>query len=180
MAFTITISSGKINETRFHVRKFSCLPSQCVPSLASFNTFLEEACFLSKIIMLDRYGCVDFSPLMGMAYLCAFAASCTPIELSSHRRSEFKDLPFSYGKCQSRSEVPASVGKRSRGDSTLDPSVQDASNGTLRPPSACRVKTHACKSEEILSKRRKPSSRRESTGFFSPGFSTTPFDSFKK
>jgi Helicase associated domain len=47
--------------------------------------------------MLESNGLLDCSPLMGMAYLCDFATSGTPIKLSKREIDEIADLPSSDG-----------------------------------------------------------------------------------
>lgn len=130
--------------------------------------------------MLGSNGLVNFSPLMRMAFLCDFASSWTPGELSSHRRNEFGGLPYSAGTSQSRNQVPVSSGKRSRDESDLDRSVQISIHGKSYSPCACCVEFLTLSSEGPLSKRRKPSLRRDASVCVLPEAVTTPFKPFKE
>lgn len=47
--------------------------------------------------MLERNGLLDFSPLIGMAYLCEFTTFGTPVKLSKRKLDEISSLPSSNG-----------------------------------------------------------------------------------
>jgi hypothetical protein len=118
--------------------------------------------------MLERNGLLDFSPLMGMAYLCEFANSGTPVKLSKRKLDEISNLPAIDGISRYFHEISpvkshdavtsnycASSGYNK---SSLDGLIADSSEGISSIEllaSRWSTTSHASRSDEKQAKRRK-------------------------
>ena len=131
---------------------------------------------ITLTVMLGRNGVVDFSPLLGMAYLCEFATSWAPTEIPSRRSNGTSGLPSNNGTSQLLNQIPASSGKRSRLESKLYIPVQAVNQGNSA--STFTIKSNAFITDERLPKRRKAASHRDPSIGVLPTGSTTPCQPF--